>query len=542
MKRYYIKSLWAFATVLLLGTSACTKNFELYNTDNTGVTDGDLKADFNDLGTFLTRAQRSILNFSGGGDPNSYQVQQNLNADCYSGYFMSPNPFNGGQNNLSYFMMTGWNGETFKVGYLNVMASINKLRVNGMDTAYPAPWAVAQILQVAAMSRVTDTYGPIPYSKAGAGKSGIAYDSQQDVYNRFFLELDSATANLRTYINNNGTLPFDFSTFDLVYDGDFTKWLHFANSLRLRLAMHIVKADPATAKIQAEKALSAAEGGVITDNTGNMAVTVSGSGFSNPLVYIAKNWADTRIGASIQCYMTGYADPRISRYFDKSTDASFPAQYKGIRIGSVSGGSKDDYVGYSSLNYTDGTPAFSLTTPVQIMTAAEVYFLRAEVAVRNWANAGATAQSLYEQGINTSMAQWNVSAGSYVSDATSTPDAYTDPKNSANDAPAPSAITIQWNDGATTEEKMERIITQKWIAMFPEGMEAWTEFRRTGYPKLFPVVNNNSGGLISTDVQVRRLPFPQNEYNTNAAEVSKAVQLLGGADNGGTRVWWDKAQ
>jgi hypothetical protein len=87
---------------------------------------------------------------------------------------------------------------------------------------------------------------------------------------------------------------------------------------------------------------------------------------------------------------------------------------------------------------------------------------------------------------------------------------------------------------------MERIITQKWIAMFPEGQEAWTEYRRTGYPKLFPVVNNNSGGTISTDVQIRRLPFPQNEYNTNATEVNKAIQLLGGADNGGTRLWWDK--
>ncbi|HJT73197.1 MAG TPA: RagB/SusD family nutrient uptake outer membrane protein [Chitinophaga sp.] len=541
MKSYYIKSLWAFAAVLLLGASSCTKNFERYNTDNTGVTDDDLKADFKDLGTFLTRAQRSIINFSGGGDPNSYQLQQNLNADCYSGYFMSPNPFNGGQNNLSYFMMTGWNGETFKVGYLNIMASVNKLRVNGVDTAYPAVWAVAQILQVAGMSRVTDTYGPIPYSQAGSGKTGIPYDSQQDVYNRFFLELDSATTALRSFIGSNETLPFTFSTFDLVYNGDFTKWLQFANSLRLRLAMHLVKRDPATAQSQAEKALNPSEGGVITTNAGNMAVKVSGAGFSNPLVFIAKNWADIRIGASIQCYMTGYADPRIGRYFDKSTDESFPAQYKGIRIGSISGGSKDDYVGYSSLNYTDGNPAFSLTSPVQIMTAAEVYFLRAEAAVRNWANAGATAQSLYEQGINTSMEQWNVSVGSYVSDATSKPDAYTDPKNSANDAPAPSAITIKWDDAADINVKMERIITQKWIAMFPEGMEAWTEFRRTGYPKLFPVVNNNSGGLINTAVQIRRLPFPQNEYNTNASEVNKAVQLLGNADNGGTRVWWDKA-
>jgi hypothetical protein len=543
MKRYYIKSLWAFAAALLLGASACTKNFETYNSDNTGVTDDDLKADFNDLGTFLTRAQRSIINFSGGGDPNSYQLQQNLNADCYSGYFMSPNPFNGGQNNLSYYLMNGWNGETFKVGYLNIMASVSKLRSNGIDTAYPAVWAVAQVLQVAGMSRVTDTYGPIPYSKAGTDKTDIAYDSQEEIYKQFFLQLDTATANLRTFISAGTTLPFTFSNFDLVYSGDFTKWLQFANSLRLRLALHIVKADPATARAEAEKALDPANGGVITNNAGNMLVKISGAGFSNPLVFIARNWADIRIGASIQCYMSGYQDPRIGKYFDKSTDTTFPVQYKGIRIGSVSSAfSKGDYTGYSSLNYTDGNPSFSLTTPVQLMTAAEVYFLRAEVAVRNWANAGASAQSLYEEGISTSMAQWGVSAGNYVNDASNTPEAYTDPKNATNDAPAPSTITIKWDDAATEPLKMERIITQKWIAMFPEGMEAWTEFRRTGYPKLFPVVNNNSGGVISTTTQIRRLPFPQNEYNTNATAVNNALQLLNGPDNGATRVWWDVAQ
>jgi hypothetical protein len=87
---------------------------------------------------------------------------------------------------------------------------------------------------------------------------------------------------------------------------------------------------------------------------------------------------------------------------------------------------------------------------------------------------------------------------------------------------------------------LERIITQKWIAIFPEGQEAWTEFRRTGYPKLFPVVNNNSNGTISTDIQVRRLAYPASEYNgTNLAEIQKGLQFLAGPDNGGTRVWWD---
>ncbi|SHL98388.1 RagB/SusD family nutrient uptake outer membrane protein [Chitinophaga sp. CF418] len=541
MKRYYIKCMWAIAAAVLLGASACTKNFDVYNQDNTGITPDDLKGDFNDIGAFLTRAQRSIINFSDGGDPNSYQLQQNLNADCYSGYFMSPNPFNGGQNNLSYSLISGWNGEPFKVGYLNIMASVNRLRRNGVDTAYPAVWAVAQILQVTGMSRVTDIYGPIPYSQVGTSKSAIPYDSQEDVYKRFFLELDSATNNLRAQINGSlKPLPFTFAKFDLVYDGDSTKWLQYANSLRLRLAMHIVKVAPALAQQQAEKALDPANGGVITSNTGNMKVKVLGAGFSNPLVFIAQNWLDIRIGASIQSYMSGYNDPRIGKYFDKSTDTTFPSRYQGIRIGSINGNvSKGDYTGYSSLNLNDGTPSFSITTPVQIMTAAEVYFLRAEAALRNWANTGGDAQTLYNKGITTSMEQWGATAGAYLTDNTSTPAGFTDPKNAANNAPSPSAITIKWDDAATPEAKMERLITQKWIAMFPEGQEAWTEFRRTGYPKLFPVVNNFSGGVISSTVQIRRLPFPQNEYNTNSAEVTKAISLLKGADNGATRLWWD---
>lgn len=539
MKRYRSGLLVATAA-LVTGMSACTKNFERYNTDNTGVTDGQLGPDFNSLGLLKT-AQMSILNFSGGGDPNSYQVQQNLNADCFSGYFMTPNPFSS-SNNTNYGLVPGWNGEAYKVGYLNVMSSVVKLKNGGIDKSFPAIWAVAQIVQVTAMSRVTDIYGPIPYSRVGEGLSTVPYDSQQDVYKQFFAQLDNAAASLRAQISSGTALPFDFSTFDVVYSGNFSQWLRFANSLRLRLAMHISKVDPATAKTEGEKALNPANGGVITDNADAMTVKVTGD-FTNPLVFIAKNWADIRIGASIQCYLTGYKDPRISRYMDKATDPAtgLKGTYKGIRIGSLVDKSK--YQTYSSLNTDDGTsPAFTLKTPMQVMTAAEVYFLRAEAALKGWSNAGGSVQQLYEQGITTSMAQWQVSAPGYLADDKSTPDAYTDPKNTANNSNGkPSAITIKWNEGATDKDKMERIITQKWIAMFPEGQEAWTEFRRTGYPKLFPVVNNRSGGSISTDVQIRRLPFPQNEYNTNPATVADAVKLLGtGGDNGGTRLWWDQ--
>src|SRR5690606_18802162 len=106
-------------------------------------------------------------------------------------------------------------------------------------------------------------------------------------------------------------------------------------------------------------------------------------------------------------------------------------------------------------------PSFTLNTPVQLMTAAEVYFLRAEAALRGWAHAGGAAQALYEQGINTSLAQWGVPDADYVNNDTSRAAAYVDPKNAANNAAAPSDITIKWEEAATNEQKLERIITQK---------------------------------------------------------------------------------
>jgi len=251
------------------------------------------------------------------------------------------------------------------------------------------------------------------------------------------------------------------------------------------------------------------------------------------------------MSASIQSYMVGYNDPRISKYFlpvntTNATTGPLPAQYAGqyigIRIGSDVG-SKPMYSGFSVYNYNT---TFNSTAPEVFMTPAEVSFLKAEAALRGWAGAG-DAQTNYEAGITSSMAQYGVSASAagYIADATSTPAAYVDPVNAVNNSPSLSSITVKWDAGASNEVKLERIITQKWLAMFPEGQEAWTEFRRTGYPRLFPVVNNNSNGTIDTKIQVRRLPYPISESVSNTAGYQGGVTLLGGPDNGGTRLWWD---
>lgn len=521
-KRFTNTGAIALCGLLMLTASGCKKNFEDYATDDTGIPDSEIK-----LPTLLPPLQSAIF--------KNYQTAQNLSADAYAGYMMSPTPFIASYN-LNYTMVDGWNRNGFNDQYTFVMAPVNKMAKLGLRTSNPDMWAIALIVKVEAMHRVTDKFGPIPYSAVGKTLTNTPYDSQQAVYTQFFNELDTAVSNLQTYIAANPSQK-PFTEFDRVYGGDYTKWLKFANSLRLRLAMHIVKADPATAKLQAEKAMNASNGGLLTTVADNAAIAVA-PGSVNDLFQLTNDYTDNRLSATMATYLTGYNDPRLTSYATSATDAAFSGQYVGIRIGSAIP-SKQDYTSYASINTAS---SFTMMAPQQIMTAAEVCFLKAEAGLRGWAGAG-DVKTNYEQGITVSMQQWGINnATAYINDATSKQANYTDPKNAANNIQAVSTVTIKWDEAATPELKLERIMTQKWLAVFPEGQEAWTEFRRTGYPKLFPVVNNTSNGLIDTQIQIRRLPYPSNEYSANGTEVGKAVQSIGGKDNGGVRVWWDIAK
>ena len=173
------------------------------------------------------------------------------------------------------------------------------------------------------------------------------------------------------------------------------------------------------------------------------------------------------------------------------------------------------------------------------MTTAEAYFLRAEGALRGW-NMDGDAKSLYELGIKTSFDQRGASgAAAYITDNVKMPKAYVDPNFPVNNSAAVNNVTIAWDAAATNEVKLQKIITQKWIAGFPEGQEAWSDYRRTGYPKLFPVLKNTSGGKITTEFGVRRINFVQSEISLNKGGVDSGIAKLGGPDNGGTRLWWD---
>jgi len=528
MKKIYKKSriLWAFVLSLFV-MSSCTKNFDALNSNPSKVTQAQALGDFQYIGGFLPDMEENIAS------PVDYvyQVQQNLNADIFCGYMASPDD-GFGPNNANYFMRYDWNNQAFDTGNQHIMndwAKVEQL-ARPQDAHFVA---IALILKVEGMHRVTDIYGPIPYSKYGSSAFYIPYDAQQDIYTRFFTELDTAVTSLTAYVKANpGSEPF--KPYDYLYGGDYKQWLKFANSLRLRLAMRLVYVDPATAQKQAEKAVADPNGLLSAASDDALLNQVNGLTYQNALWNITNAYQDISMGAPMQSILEGYHDPREAAYFLKSTDKA--NTYEAIRSGLTI--TTPIYIPFSLLNVT-------ATTPMQIMAADESYFLRAEGALRGWNMGGGTAQSFYEAGIMASFADKGVTMpAGYLTDATSVAQPYVDPANSANNVPAGNPylnnITIAWNAGDTFEHNLQRIITQKWLAIYPDGEEAWSEFRRTGYPKQFIVQVNNSGGTISTTGYVRRLPYTSAENQTNPKGVATGVAALGGPDNGGTKVWWDK--
>ena len=531
MKRHYKYSKhitgnklgFVLVSVMALALTACTKNFEKYNTNPNSLSKSQSASI---ASTAFGPMEQAIY--------SNYQRAQNLSADGYSGYMQPGIAFGGDRNNLTYAMNDGWNTTGFNDQYTLVMSPVHAIATTTtIKQTNPEMWAVALLIQVEAMDRVTDRFGPIPYTKVGTSLTTAPYDDQPTVYQTFFKQIDTAVTNLKAYIAANPGKS-SLGTNDYIYAGNYAEWLKFANSLRLRLAMRIVKIDAATAQAQAVEALNDS-GGTLLTPTDDAAIAQTG-GRENDLHQISGDWNNTNMSAAIESYMVGYNDPRLSVYFQpaQAGAGAYAGQFVGIRAGSLIGSNQSTYSNFANLNTTQ---TFQFSTPQLIMTAAEVWFLKAEAALRGWT--AASVQSNYEAGIAASMNQWGVSIGTYLSDGTSTEANFTDPLNTVNNANALSTITIKWDNSATQEQMLERIITQKWLAIFPDGQEAWADYRRTGYPKLFPVVNNFSGGTISTDVQVRRLPYPSSEYTTNGAAVNNAVKLLGGPDNGGTRLWWD---
>jgi len=509
-------------SLIVFGFVSCTDDFKTINSSPYEVTDEQLTQQNYHIGANFAPTFLNVFNVT---PAWNYQLQQGLMGDVFSGYMTAPTPFAGNVNNQTYALVNGWNGFPWSDAYTSVMPfalNIKEILDEEQNPLSEKYRYLANILKVAAMHRVSDIYGPIRYTKFDTLETTGQYDSQQVAYTAFFNDLTTSIDGLASFTEDDGFALFDMSTFG----GNLGKWRTFANSLRLRLALRIVKIDPALAKIQGELALASDAGFLEVEDM------VINTGFPHPITVISGSWGDVRMGAEMESILTGYEDGRIEKYFAPSTDKSLNGAYKGIRMG-IEIEAKSTYGAHSPIGAViDGK---TLTW----MTASEVYFLKAEAALRGWTGAG-DAKSNYESGVEASFSQHKVAGvADYLADNTSTPADFVDASNAVNNIAYASDVKIAYNAAGTNEEQLEQIITQKWIAMFPDGQEAWSEFRRTGYPRIFPVVVNNSGGAIDTDIQVRRINFVESEINTNGTNVTTAVGYLKGPDNGGTRLWWD---
>lgn len=543
----YLK--FAAVSALTLATGAltvgCTDNFEELNTDQYELDPNTLpfSAQFQEPMSYVYAPQQNL-----------FQYCFSLNVDLFSGYFMTPHNFNG-SGNVDYALNRGFCGGMYENVYLHIFNNTRRLITSCEEQGFTDYAGMMRVIQVYAVQMLTDVYGPVSYTSAiedPTGGASFAYDKQEDIYNSLFTLLDEAIQNFQ-----NPTSDLESrQSFDVWCKGDLDLWIKVANQLKLRMAMRIVKANPTLAKQKAEEA---AQAGVLTQDI------LINEGYSNEQTRMFE-WGDSGMNANLITIMEGYEDPRLPLYVTMNQadvtcedGSTIPAntRYLGIRGGCNLPAKPNQWGNFSKI-------VCSYTTAFPVMKAAEGYFLRAEGILRGWNMGGGTAQQWYEDGIRTSIRNEvaykgiEVLAGvtsvsdeqieNYINGTTLQED-FVDPVDKRNSIDAQNDVCVKWDESATNEQKLQRIMIQKWIANFPISCEGWAEYRRTGYPKLFPNRVNLSNGTIDTNEQVRRLLYSDNEINTNNVELQNGINLLNeensstqfSGDIGGTRVWWDRA-
>ncbi|MEO9512215.1 MAG: SusD/RagB family nutrient-binding outer membrane lipoprotein [Flavobacteriaceae bacterium] len=528
----YFKNI-LFMMVFVIGLTSCTDDFNELNTDQTSLTEDTI--DLNTIGLFFAQSQYSAMAHTPLGPvsfyPWRFQTAQSLFPDLYVQYFATTASYFESDTNV---IVGAWNGFTWESFYSYCAPQIKFFEDFTSENELIVENAIAKVWKVFAYNRTTDFYGPIPFSQFGNGETSVPYDSQEDVYKLSFTILDEAVEVLKA--NSNSTTILSDS--DGIYRGDPAKWLTFANTLRLRMALRIKYAEPALAKSEAEKAVA---DGVMENNTDNAMLYTNGSSSKNGLNVVSA-WSEFRMSAAMESVLKGYEDPRLPELYSPAANGDGDGDgipYEGILNGQTVADRSDaglDFNGSSSNMGPRFLPeAVGDGTPIRVIRAAEAYLLRAEGALEGW-NMGGTAQSLYDQGINTSLDEWGTPDASFTS-STNTPA----PVGNRFDTPALSDVPVAYDASASTERQLEQIMTQKWIALYPDSWESWADVRRTGYPTLYSrLVSVNPD--VPVDMVMRRMTFVSQEYELNEEALNAALALpeMSGGDIGSTKLWWDK--
>lgn len=540
----------------------------------------------------IRTAQTGVYGIRGGKDggapvAHAYQFCYSLGPDNYVQYFCVPHydfPYSNFTLRSTYDMCKGsigGPGSGFSSAKLYIAPLLNTEKIDSV----PELKAIFLTLFNYSAIENADLFGPMPYEefKALRDKSPFKYNDVRTIYYGVKKNLDDAVACLKYYKDNRSEAYKQelanvmYSYLTIVNDPysktweDMEPWIRFANSLKLRMAIHMSGIEPETAKTWAEEAV---RDGVITDVDNEVAIYPVFSGKDHPLVEIT-GWSDAVMGASFLNLLENLDHPYMKYLFTKnsvglakspqavegsSCPATTPANsvYVGMRDGVDPGegqaAANNPYCGYSMLDkaYLAQTQA-----PLFLMKCSEVYFLLAEGALRGW-NMGGTAKQFYEQGIRNASLEsrsftgnkYNELVDDYLNVEAPKGIAYVDPQGLTPDMPSVTKIGVKWNEGDSPEVKLEKIITQKYIASFPYSYESWVDLRRVGYPKLFPIlgVADSDGTIKAGDSKVqtkenimRRIPWASDDPQTKEDIANTGLPALGegATDTQGQHLWWD---
>lgn len=386
--------------------------------------------------------------------------------------------------------------ELWSTGYSKSIVNLNqiiKIADAQGNTNYKG---VALVLRSWTFSLLTEAFGNIPYKQAANIDQYLtpAYDTQKDVY---FALLDDLKA-AQTALDPAGKAIAG----DIIYSNNIASWKKFANSLRLRIALRIADREPTKAK-QVLADIQAEGGSYISSNAETAQLVYLDSPNQNPVSNLFDTRDDYRISKTIVDKLFALNDPRLSIYAAKTQDAT-PQTYVGLPNGLLVGDASN--YGFTKTS-KPGTYFRAPHAPAVILSYSESLFDRAEAAARGFTTEDAA--SLYGQAVTAALAQYSVAA--------------------ADIATYIAQPAVKYD--ASNYKKS--IGEQKWLALFGQGLEGWTEWRRLDYPQLQPAVAGTLNGKIPV-----RFIYPGTEQSLNKTNYQSAVAAQG-ADALTTKLWFD---
>lgn len=496
-------------------------------------------------GMFLT-AQQKMHDVGASNGAHVYQVQFNIHIDNYSGYMAGTQNFSGNLPSTYRYFAQYCDGP--KASFFNVAQAALPVMRSAADLNLREIGAMCNIMYCFSALELSDVYGPFPWTdyKNDVQEPPVTYEPMDQIYDSLFVNLKDAGKILKEFTSTSEEHQDTINQILAQYDkicGDVKTWEQFSNSIRLRMAMRMSNVNPDRAKTEAQSAI---DDGLIEKSIEYN--TMVNNGTNHPLAFISILWNDTRMNASLENIMKRLKVPFMDKIFEKNSDAirdengktTWQAQQDivGVRTG-IQLTPRDDNNQYTK--FSGVTSAFA-NFPLAIFKLSERYFLQAEAALR-W-NIGGSVNTNYLRGVAAMFDDYDIAQTDpefttyWNQESADTSIDYVDPHNSRNNTKGLVTVGVKINSSDDNKVKLEKIITQKWLAQFPMGLEAWNDLRRTGYPRIFPV-NDIGDGSLGKGRMIRRIPWNMTDAAAAQDVNTSGIQALGGSNLMRTTLWWD---